>query len=192
MKGVDERREQAEQARLDGEADRREAQLLKELHLQDRKVEEARSRALGLPPESKIEREARELRETVERLVAERDGRAVAAQAGPRDYALERAQYEKQDELQRLRAERASRERSGIARAHERAVAAQAGGLEARIDECKRALIAEDERHLKAKAQIGVEYREAQDTYTALLQPLRDGESSEDRLAVIFNTEEGT
>ncbi len=175
-------RERAQAERVEGE--RREKDLLAELDEEERKIAEHQERMASLPPESGPERENRELRERVERLEAAHSGREVALSAPPQrfDRVAESRQWFRRDALRILRAEKRSREQGERQEAHEKAVAGERAELEARIGTADAEHAVEDQRHAEAESEIRARRRAASDALLALLAPLGEGETSEDRM----------
>jgi hypothetical protein len=175
-------RAQAEAA----EAERVEKQLLRELAEEDRKALEAAERLASLPPETTIERANRELRQRVERLEAERDGREVASAPPQLHFDHEQKQNRRREALRLLRNRRDAAEGQVRLEAHRRAVHGEVKRVEGAIEGCDRELSAEDQRHAAARDGINSRRRELDDTLAALLRPLAADETSEGRLADVL------
>ena len=182
--------EQSERA----EADRIEKQLLRELDEEDCTIAEQRERLANLPPESSQERENRLLRERLERLEAERDGRqAVAALPQRFDRKAESRQYFRREALRILRTERANAEAEKRQQAHEAACRKELDRLEGEMDAATRALAEEEGRAAEAAAKLNTERRELNKLREAILRPpLIDGETSKDRLHAVLGERSST
>ncbi len=175
-------RAQAEAA----EAERVEKQLLKELAEEDRRAAEAAERLASLPPETTIERANRELRQRVEKLEAERDGREVANAPPQLHFHHEQKQNRRREALRLLRNQRQAAEDQTRLEAHRRAVRGEIKRVEGAIEGCDRELSAEDQRHQAERDTINSRRRELDDTLAALLRPLADGETSKQRLETVL------
>jgi hypothetical protein len=178
----EERRQRQRREAEIAEAKRQERQLEKELDELEAKLAEGPA----LPPESPREKREREL----EHRIAKLEGRQLPPGPLTFDRASERKEYRLKEALRMRRAERRSQEQTARQQAHEKHCAAQIEDLESRIEAATGELAAEEQRHAEATATIRARRRELQDTRNALLQPLLDGESSEDRLATITQPNE--
>ncbi|MGO9763824.1 MAG: hypothetical protein ACLP1Q_21440 [Solirubrobacteraceae bacterium] len=151
-------------------AARVEAELVREIEAEDRKIEQERERLAGLPPESASERENRALRERLERLECERDRRTY--EVPPQRWGettQERDQRDRRETLRLMRNARAAQAAQAALMAHRRKVAGQANALERQIDAVTAEGAQLDQQHAAAKEEVAARRGALQDELATLL-----------------------
>ena len=170
---TDEERFQAQRRRRGrGEASeeaRLEAELIKEIEAEDKKLAEERERLAGLPPESSGERERRELRQKIERLEAERDRRPLDIPELRGVSRAESQQNRRRECLRLLRNRRQAQAAHDALMSHRRKVAGQTKALERQIDDVTAEGARLDQQHAAAKDEIAARRAALNDDLAALL-----------------------